>query len=102
MVRHSAKNCSAYLKTFKNSHKLFIRVIVRIIILSGGEVTEVLFIKRSHKYPEKQWMELIRVVGSHHQFSRPDKPGTVTVPHPRKNLPIKTVRSIFKQAGVEE
>ncbi|RJX19221.1 MAG: type II toxin-antitoxin system HicA family toxin [Ammonifex sp.] len=46
--------------------------------------------------------QLIRVVGSHHQFSRPDKPGTVTVPHPRKNLPIKTVRSIFKQAGVEE
>jgi predicted RNA binding protein YcfA (HicA-like mRNA interferase family) len=37
--------------------------------------------------------------GSHHQFKHPSKPGRVTVPHPRKDLPRPTVRSIFRQAG---
>ncbi|MCL5056389.1 MAG: type II toxin-antitoxin system HicA family toxin [Actinobacteria bacterium] len=44
---------------------------------------------------------LDRVVGSHQQYKHKTKPGTVTVPHPRKNLPIKTVRNIFKQAEIE-
>lgn len=35
---------------------------------------------------------LIRVNGSHHHFRHPTKPGTVTVPHPEKEL---------KQAGVK-
>lgn len=28
--------------------------------------------------------------------------GRVTVPHPKKDLPIKTVASIFKQAGINK
>ncbi|MEW6444683.1 MAG: type II toxin-antitoxin system HicA family toxin [Pseudomonadota bacterium] len=43
--------------------------------------------------------ECVHVVGSHQQFRHPDRPGKVTVPHPRKDLPIATLRSIFKQAG---
>lgn len=39
--------------------------------------------------------------GSHVQFSHPSKPGRVTVPHPRKDLPIGTVRSIEKQAQLK-
>ena len=43
---------------------------------------------------------LVNVVGSHHQFKHPTKNGRVTVPHPKKDLPIKTVKSILKQAGI--
>lgn len=38
--------------------------------------------------------------GSHHHFKHPIKSGRVTVPHPKKDLPIGTVRSIEKQAGI--
>lgn len=44
---------------------------------------------------------LIHTVGSHQQFKHPSKPGKVTVPHPKKDLPIGTVRSILKQAGLK-
>ena len=43
---------------------------------------------------------LVNVVGSHHQFKHPTKKVRVTVPHPKKDLPIKTVKSILKQAGI--
>ena len=46
---------------------------------------------------EKDGFELVKVVGSHHKFKKGDK--TVTVPHPKKDLPLGTVRSIYKQAG---
>ncbi|WP_207637509.1 type II toxin-antitoxin system HicA family toxin [Desulfotruncus alcoholivorax] len=38
--------------------------------------------------------------GSHHHFKHPSKKGNVTVPHPRKNIPTKTVKSILQQAGI--
>ena len=43
--------------------------------------------------------ECVNVVGSHHQFKHPAKAGKVTVPHPRKDMHVNTLRSIFKQAG---
>lgn len=43
--------------------------------------------------------ELARTKGSHHQYRHPSKPGLVTVPHPKRDLPIGTLRSIAKQAG---
>ncbi|XUA21468.1 type II toxin-antitoxin system HicA family toxin (plasmid) [Citrobacter sp. OP27] len=48
---------------------------------------------------EDGWV-LARVNGSHHHFTHPTKPGLVTIPHPKKDLPIKTVKSIRKQAGI--
>ena len=36
--------------------------------------------------------------GSHIQLIHPKKVGKVTVPHPRKELDPKTVKSIIKQA----
>ena len=42
---------------------------------------------------------LVRVKGSHHHFKHPIKPGLVTVPHPKKDLPIGTARSIARMAG---
>lgn len=45
------------------------------------------------------WYE-VRVTGSHHHFKHPTKKGLVTVPHPKKDLPVGTVKSILKQAGL--
>jgi predicted RNA binding protein YcfA (HicA-like mRNA interferase family) len=39
--------------------------------------------------------------GSHVQLKHPAKPGRVTVPHPKKDLPIGTLRSIEKQAQLK-
>jgi predicted RNA binding protein YcfA (HicA-like mRNA interferase family) len=45
--------------------------------------------------------ELARAKGSHHHFKHPTKPGIVTVPHPKKDIPIGTIKSIEKQSGVK-
>lgn len=46
---------------------------------------------------EADGFELVKVAGSHHKFRKGDK--TVIIPHPKKDLPKGTVRSIYKQAG---
>ena len=38
--------------------------------------------------------------GSHVQFKHPSKPGRVTVPHPKRDLPAGTLRSIERQSGL--
>jgi predicted RNA binding protein YcfA (HicA-like mRNA interferase family) len=42
---------------------------------------------------------LIGTSGDHHHFKHATKPGKVTVPHPNKDIGIKTVVSIYWQAG---
>ncbi len=42
----------------------------------------------------------IETRGSHCQFVHPKRPRRVTVPHPKRDLPIGTLRSIEKQSGV--
>ncbi|MBQ6566761.1 MAG: type II toxin-antitoxin system HicA family toxin [Treponema sp.] len=44
---------------------------------------------------------LARVKGSHHHFRHPSKKGIVTVKHPDKDIPPKTLESIARQAGIE-
>jgi len=39
--------------------------------------------------------------GSHVQLKHPERPGKVTVPHPRKDVPLKTQRSIEQQSGTK-
>ncbi len=46
------------------------------------------------------WVE-VRQEGSHKQFKHPDRPGLVTVPHPKRDLKIGTLRSIEKQSGLK-
>jgi predicted RNA binding protein YcfA (HicA-like mRNA interferase family) len=46
------------------------------------------------------WVE-IRVRGSHHHFKHWFKLGIVTVPHPRKDLPVGTLASLERQAGIK-
>lgn len=38
--------------------------------------------------------------GDHHQFKHPTKKGKVTVTHPKKDIPRKTLERIFRQAGI--
>lgn len=52
------------------------------------------------KLIEKNGWYLIRVRGSHHHFKHPTIKGLTTVPHPKKEMNIKTVKSILKQAGL--
>lgn len=51
------------------------------------------------KLLKKDGWELVGIKGDHHHFKHPHKKGKVTVPHPNKDLPPKTVKSIFKQVG---
>jgi len=46
------------------------------------------------------WSE-VRAKGSHHHFKHPTKPGIVTVPHPKKDIPVGTLASIERQAGIQ-
>lgn len=48
---------------------------------------------------KKEGWFLVRVTGDHHQFKHPSKKGVVTVPHPRKDIPVGTLNSILRQAG---
>lgn len=43
---------------------------------------------------------LNRVKGSHHIFTHPNKGGLVTVPHPRKDMALPTIKSIERQSGI--
>jgi predicted RNA binding protein YcfA (HicA-like mRNA interferase family) len=45
------------------------------------------------------WVEVAQR-GSHKHFAHPIKSGKVTVPHPKRDVPIGTLRSIEKQAQI--
>jgi predicted RNA binding protein YcfA (HicA-like mRNA interferase family) len=45
------------------------------------------------------WKEVARK-GSHAQFKHPVKKGRVTVPDPKRDVPVGTLRSIEKQSGI--
>jgi predicted RNA binding protein YcfA (HicA-like mRNA interferase family) len=47
----------------------------------------------------KGWFE-VKTRGSHVQLKHPSKPGRVTVPHPKRDIPKGTLKSIEKQAGI--
>jgi len=46
------------------------------------------------------WFE-VRQSGSHKHFRHETRPGTTTVPHPVRDFPIGTLKSIEKQSGVK-
>lgn len=50
---------------------------------------------------EDGWQQ-VRQVGSHVTFKHPTKTQLIlTVPHPKKDLPIGTVNQILKKAGLK-
>jgi predicted RNA binding protein YcfA (HicA-like mRNA interferase family) len=50
---------------------------------------------------KKAGWEHVATKGSHWQFRHPTRPGRVTVPHPKRDLPKGTLRSIERQSGVD-
>lgn len=54
------------------------------------------------KVLEKDGWQLHSVKGSHNHYKHPVKPGRVTVPHPKHDLPKGTIASIYKQAGLKK
>ncbi|HEY1154636.1 MAG TPA: type II toxin-antitoxin system HicA family toxin [Pseudolabrys sp.] len=51
------------------------------------------------KLVEDGWVQVAQK-GSHLQFKHPVKRGRVTVPHPKADIPLGTLKSIEKQAGL--
>ncbi|MFP6871121.1 MAG: type II toxin-antitoxin system HicA family toxin [Nitrospinota bacterium] len=45
------------------------------------------------------WREVAQK-GSHVQFKPSERSGRITVPHPRRDIPIGTLRSIERQCGI--
>ncbi len=43
---------------------------------------------------------LARTKGSHHHFKKTGKANLVTVPHPKRDLPLGTLKSIERTSGV--
>lgn len=46
------------------------------------------------------WYE-VACDGDHHQFKHPNKSGKVTLTHPVKDIPIRTLKSIGRQSGID-
>jgi predicted RNA binding protein YcfA (HicA-like mRNA interferase family) len=53
------------------------------------------------KLLEKAGWRRVATKGSHWQFKHPSKPGRVTVPHPKKDIPVGTIASVLRQAGLK-
>jgi len=54
------------------------------------------------KLLEQAGWKLINTRGSHHIFRHAQRPGHVSVPHPRKDLGVGLLKKLMKQAGIEE
>jgi predicted RNA binding protein YcfA (HicA-like mRNA interferase family) len=51
---------------------------------------------------EREGWVLKRVKGSHRQYKHPARAGRVTLPgHPNDDLPLGTLNSVLKQAGLK-
>jgi predicted RNA binding protein YcfA (HicA-like mRNA interferase family) len=53
--------------------------------------------KQIIKRLRKEGFELVSIRGSHHKYRKDDR--TIIVPHPKKDLPVGTARSIARMAG---
>jgi len=82
------------------------------VILTRVDFTRVIYYNtKEENYLPKKPIELERIIfddgwlfksqnGSHRQYIHPSKPGKVTIPFHTKTLPIKTEKTILKQAGL--
>ncbi|MUH01496.1 addiction module toxin, HicA family [Scytonema sp. UIC 10036] len=55
------------------------------------------------KVVERHGWELKRITGSHHIYAKEDVPAILSIPvHSNRDLPIGTLKSIMKDAGIPE
>jgi predicted RNA binding protein YcfA (HicA-like mRNA interferase family) len=57
--------------------------------------------KQIIKQLEADGWTLSGVKGSHHIFIHPNKPGHISVPHPKQDLGVGLVHKLLKQAGLK-
>jgi len=69
--------------------------------MSGGDRVKSYSSREVIKMLKADGWYLVNTVGSHLQFKHPEKPGRVTVKHPDKDIPIKTLKSIERQSGLK-
>ena len=53
------------------------------------------------KQLEQAGWRLRNVAGSHHIFAHPNRPGHLSVPHPKKDLGVGLAHKLLKAAGVK-
>jgi len=53
------------------------------------------------KQLEQAGWRLRNVAGSHHIFVHPNRPGHLSVPHPKKDLGVGLAHKLLKAAGVK-
>ena len=84
---------------FTNQISVFDQIIPSLIPRKGESLNRT----TAHwfKLIEEEGWQLARIKGSHHHYKHPIRKGLVTVPHPKKDIPIGTVKSILKQAGIK-
>lgn len=58
--------------------------------------------KQIIKQLEADGWTLRGVKGSHHVFIHPNKPGHISVPHPKQDLGVGLVHKLLKQAGLSK
>lgn len=74
----------------------------RIIIYSVKGDEDIMKFREVEAIIKKDGWEYSYAKGSHHYYIHPTKPGKISIPfHGSKDLKIKTVKSILKQAGLE-
>jgi len=57
--------------------------------------------KKIIKIIKKNGWVHVRTTGDHWHFHHPEKFGIVTITHPKKDIPIGTLKSIEKQSGIK-
>ena len=67
---------------------------IRYVILMPGSSRELI-----RQLQAAGW-RLVRTRGSHWQFKHPSRPGLITVPHPKRDLPTGTWHAITRAAGL--
>ena len=81
---------------------LLTRIIIRIIMfLQRGDAMKSYSSREIISIIEADGWYFVHSVGDHWQYKHPIKPGRVTVTHPVKDIPIKTVLRIFNQAQID-
>ena len=70
-------------------------------IMRTGNGKEAMDSREILKQLKDDGWEIVRTKGSHHQLAHPTKPGRVTVPHPKRDIPRGTVKSIERQSGIK-
>lgn len=71
--------------------------------ISTVQISSSMKVREVIKRLEADGWYLARTKGSHRQFKHPDKPGTVTVAgKPNVDVPIGTLKNIWRQAQLEE